>query len=450
VHSLRSRILATTLVITALAVVAFGVPLAVALVRIEHDRVVLRLEREASRVLATIPDERLARQDPSLPTPLAPPDPSARSMLIGVYDAAGVRTSGAGPAHSALAAAATTSGREMVGDEAGQLAVAVSLRGDQPSGAAVRVAVQAGDVAEDERLSSLAMLALGVVIMSLAGAAAFLLSRRLTRPLERLAGNAAQLGDGDFTVRTSASGLAEIDAVGASLDATAARLGALLQRERAFSSNASHQIRSPLTALRLNLETGPLVRDPPALGEVLAQLDRLEATLDDMLALTRDIDPPQAPFRIEPLLAQLRQRWEPALDRLGRRLSLSVEPGLPAVRGSAAGLAHVLDVLVDNALQHGTGTVTLSARSSGGTVNLQVADEGLGIAGDPEAPFQRRSRTARGHGIGLSLARSLVEADGGRLELQRAAPRPVFSVVLPAAAPLDLRDAAEASGPALR
>lgn len=432
-RTLRARILAVTLLVTGLAVLAFGVPLAVALTRLENQRVVLSLEREASHVIATVPDEALSAEAAGERTPLPHFVTHRGGMLIGIYAASGARLAGAGPATSPLAARATGLGHDVSGTEAGQLVAALSLRADRPSTAAVRVAIAGGDVHEDALAGGLAMLGLGVAILAVAGLGSFLLARRLTRPLERLAGSARLLGDGDFTVRTPASGLPEIDAVAASVDATAARLGALLERERAFSSNASHQLRSPLTALRLNLETGALDgADPQAVAAVVAELDRLEATLDGLLALTRDIEPPRAPFTVPPLLAQLAARWQGPATRAGRALRVHAPEDLPHARGSAASLGHVLDVLVDNALQHGRGLVSVAASSGGGVVKIDVSDEGDGVAGDPEAPFQRRSHLARGHGIGLSLARSLVEADGGRLDLTRTGPRPVFTVLLPA------------------
>lgn len=429
VHSLRSRILASTLLIAGLAVVGFGVPLGAAITSGEHDRTVLTLEREATHLLATVPDETLRLAAAGQPVHLPVGVLHAPPMSIGVYSAAGRRLYGAGPIRSRLAGVATGLGHQLVGQEDGQLVVALSLRADRPSTAAVRVAVNAGDLTEDSRLGWLAMLGLAVLILSVAGGVASVLARRLTRPLEKLAADARLLGDGDFTIRTPSSDLAEIDAVGTSLAATAARLGSLLQRERAFSSNASHQIRSPLTALRLNLE---LVDSPAALAAAIAQLDRLEATLDGLLALTRDIEPPQAPFSLAPLVEELAERWAPLASQAGRRLVVGLPAGLPRLRGSAASLSHVLDVLVDNALQHGAGDVTVSARCAGAVVSVDVADAGPGISGDGEALFQRRNERARGHGIGLSLARSLVEADGGRLELRRPGPHPVFTVVLPA------------------
>jgi len=95
---------------------------------------------------------------------------------------------------------------------------------------------------------------------------------------------------------------------------------------------------------------------------------------------------------------------------------------------SASAARQVIDVLVDNALRHGAGIVTITARGVGTGLIVEVADEGPGIGGDPEAMFQRGSGT--GHGIGLALARSLAEAEGNRLRLIRAGPAPVFALVI--------------------
>lgn len=115
----------------------------------------------------------------------------------------------------------------------------------------------------------------------------------------------------------------------------------------------------------------------------------------------------------------------------GRALDVRAEDGLPAGRGSVAAARQVVGALLDNAVTHGTATVTLALRDAGGTLAVDVADEGSG-PGDPELMFRRRADGAPRHGIGLSLARSLAEAEGGRLVLSRPRP-PVFTLLLPAA-----------------
>jgi signal transduction histidine kinase len=110
---------------------------------------------------------------------------------------------------------------------------------------------------------------------------------------------------------------------------------------------------------------------------------------------------------------------------------VTTAPELPVSRASAGAVRQVVDVLVDNAVVHGAGTVALVVRDAGATVAIDVRDEGDGPP-DPAAVFPSRQDGASGHGIGLALARALAEAEGGRLVLSRARP-PVFSLLLPAA-----------------
>jgi signal transduction histidine kinase len=125
---------------------------------------------------------------------------------------------------------------------------------------------------------------------------------------------------------------------------------------------------------------------------------------------------------------------------------IAIDRNLPAVRVSTAAVREILDVLGSNAAQHGGGVVTLRARDTGGGVALEVSDEGRGVEGDIERIFQRRSRSSGGHGIGLVLARSLAEAEGGRLVLKRSGDHPTFALLLLATdeAPDDERAASAA------
>jgi signal transduction histidine kinase len=93
---------------------------------------------------------------------------------------------------------------------------------------------------------------------------------------------------------------------------------------------------------------------------------------------------------------------------------------------------HVLEILLDNASRHGKGAVTVAAHRASKGVAIDVSDEGPGIEGPPDRAFDRRSASTEGHGIGLALARSLTEAEGGQLLLRRARPHAMFSLLLPA------------------
>jgi signal transduction histidine kinase len=180
-----------------------------------------------------------------------------------------------------------------------------------------------------------------------------------------------------------------------------------------------------------------------SMEDALAAVDRLETTITDLLTLARDTGPAREPIDIGAVLVELAPGWRVVAEAQGRPLEVGAEPGLPPVRVSGAAVRQVLEVLVSNALVHGRGEVTVRVGETPGGIAVDVVDEGDGITGDLEAVFGGRGdvtpSTSPGgpsggshHGIGLPLARSLAEAEGGRLLLRNAGPRPRFSLLLPA------------------
>ncbi|MGH3493688.1 MAG: HAMP domain-containing sensor histidine kinase, partial [Sciscionella sp.] len=317
---------------------------------------------------------------------------------------------------------------------AGSLVVAVPVADTVHVAGVVRASTSQSEVYPRIALTWLAMLLLGAVAVGLTWLAARRYARRLARPLERLARSATTLGEGDFSVRTEPSGIGEIDAASGALNQTAERIGELVDRERAFTADASHQLRTPLTGLRLGLESG--LEASPALYRAvietaIGQADRLEGTIDDLLALARDVRQHEV-VHIAPIVRQMREHWHGTLAARGRRFTLAIDEGLPVTRVSTAALRQVLAVLVDNAIVHGEGTVDVHARDAGGALAIDVRDEGSSITVEETTLFRRRVSSAdQGHGIGLALARSLAEAEGGRLQLAGRNPS-TFSLLLPA------------------
>jgi signal transduction histidine kinase len=285
-----------------------------------------------------------------------------------------------------------------------------------------------------------------LLMLMLAGAAlllAWLLAnrqaRRLVRPLEALSVVAERLGGGDFSVRTEAVGIAEIDSVNDSVNRTAVRLGDLVDRERSFSADASHQLRTPLTGLRLQLEAAldqPGVDLHAAIGDALAATDRLQATIDEILALARQAPSAHDPLDVDAVLQSIRKRWHAVLAAKGKPLRLAVT-GSPHPRVDASALNQILDVLIDNADRHGAGAIGLVFRALDDAVAIDVTDEGAPLTVDAAELFGRESATDAGHGLGLALARRLAESQGGRLRLSSPDP-PTFTVLLPAADPARL------------
>jgi signal transduction histidine kinase len=417
----RRRLVLAIAGVAATAVVLFAVPLAVVLDRSARDRELLRLQRDTIALTRSV-DLGAAGSDPvELPR---------SSDALAVYDRAGRRVSGRGPARAgAVVANALGTGHPADAVTGGRLVVAVPLLSAERVTGAVRAErSDAAAVAVAHRLWLWLLLSAGALV-GLAALAAVILARRLVAPLERLAGAAGRLGDGDFTTRAPRAGVSELDAVADALDATAARLGDLLDRERAFSADASHQLRTPLAALRLELEAIELRGDAPAgLAEALAQVDRLQATIDTLLAVARDAPRRDTTTDLTALADELEARWRGPLARENRPLRMLVSVSAPVVRASSPILDEVFDVLLGNALRHGAGAVSVTVREAAGSTAIDISDEGAGFDGDPELAFRRRA--GAGHGIGLALARSLVQAEDGQLLVTRGRPYPVLTVLL--------------------
>ena len=251
-----------------------------------------------------------------------------------------------------------------------------------------------------------------------------------------LAAASHRLGAGDLSVVVGHVGIPEVDAVGDALASSSERIAELVRREREFSSNASHQLRTPLTALRVRLEEAAMGEPEemgPALTDAFAEVDRLEATITELLALARSSPTSTAADRspVVEVLHDVERRWEVLLAPLGRTLELDVGAGLSDAAVPARPVAEVLNVLVENARHHGQGTVRVAARRSGTHLVLSVSDDGPGIpSGMEQAIFTRHVSGAAGSGVGLALARTIAQSIGGRLELADAR-RARFELYLP-------------------
>ena len=414
--------------VAALAVVLFAIPLAIVLLRSYRAEDILRLQRDTVAATRAIDVDATGADPVELP---------ARPRELAVYDRAGRKIGGRGGPAAADAIVRDAMRTERLADRVddGRVVVAVPLVvGERVTGAVRAEAVRAGRGGIWLALAGLALLLIGLSI-----AAAVVLARRLSRPLERLGEVARRLGEGDFAVGAPRSGVNEVDDVACALDTTAGRLDSLVSRERAFSADASHQLRTPLAALRLELEALQLRGDrTPELEAAVGQVDRLQETVTTLLAVARDTPRSTVESDLRQLLAGVSDRWHPPLGAEGRKLRLEAGGEQAVAPISAPVLREILDVLLDNALRHGAGDVTVTVRDASGALAIDVADQGPGVSGDPEAVFERRSGRRVGHGIGLALARSLAHAEGARLIITRAAPEPVFTLLVVAADQVDV------------
>ena len=276
-----------------------------------------------------------------------------------------------------------------------------------------------------------------VVAAALGGWLTAVLAGRLGRPVEELAEAAARLGRGDPRPLGRRYGVADLDQVADGLDTSARRLSSLLAADRELTADASHQLRTPLTALSMRLEEMIAAADDPDVvreegSAALAQAERLADVVTQLLSPARRATASSAALTgIDEIVRQQVVEWEPAFRRVRRKLVVIGVRGLQAYV-TPGGLAQVLATLLDNALMHGGGTVTLQTSQNSRSVVIEVRDEGKGVPPELVSRIFERSVSGRpeGTGLGLALARTMAAADGGRVVLIKAKP-PTFAVFLP-------------------
>ena len=273
------------------------------------------------------------------------------------------------------------------------------------------------------------------VIAVLAGVlVAYLQARRFAEPMTQLADRAERLGAGESRFQPLVTGIREVDRVSEVLARSAHQMTKSLASERDFASDASHQLRTPLTALLMRLEEISVTDDLTVVQEeasvAITQVERLTKVVDELLSRTRrGHDAPPPSVSLDSVIASLQREWQPAFEQARRSVRVHGQRGL-LVRATPVALSQVLSTLLENSLAHGRGTVDVEARRSGPSVVVEVSDQGVGVP-STIAPhiFERSVSTARSTGLGLALARDLAVANGGRLELIQAQPA-IFALFL--------------------
>jgi signal transduction histidine kinase len=428
---MRRRLLVSTLAVALTAILLFGLPLAFALTRLEIGNARAQLKRDATTVAKTLQN----RLNSSTPFNISDVRNLARSLPDPYVSVSrdGERIFQLGdrlPSASAINAQANTA----------DFRVTVEAR----------KSVQDAGVTEALALvGSLALPAVGVAIVL-----AIVQARRMARPLLELASAVDRLGSGDGGPLVRRFGVPELDRVAEGLDETARRISDLLAAERQFASDASHQLRTPLTALSMRLEEMLASADQPWVvreegAAALVQTERLADVVGQLLGRNRraSAKPPER-VSVDDVVSQQVVEWEPAFRRENRKLEVTGDKGLAAFVTPGA-LAQVIATLLDNALSHGAGTVTLRTSQTPKSAVIEVRDEGSGVP--PELAsriFERNvSGTPGGTGLGLALARSIAEADGAKVVLVRPKPA-VFAIFLPRGLPAAEDDQPVVTGPA--
>jgi signal transduction histidine kinase len=319
----------------------------------------------------------------------------------------------------------------------GKLEVTAPAQRDGRTVGAVRITYPTSDLTR--RLWQIwgfrAILAVGVLAVA-AGLGA-LVARRLTRPLRQLNDMASKFSDGDLTARSPVTGPHETQTLARTLNQGAERLDTLIASQRIFVADASHQLRTPLTALRLSLDNiadgtdDEFVRED--VEQATAEVVRMSRLVNGLLVLARAEAKVTAaePLPLREIVAERLSVWRPAADERGVEIALrgSVVDGRPLVLASPGHLEQVLDNVLSNALEVSPdgATITVRSESRGDEVELTVTDEGPGMSDpDKSRAFDRFWRgqglTGRsGSGLGLAVVRQLVTDDGGTVTLRDAA-----------------------------
>ncbi|GAA1924055.1 two-component system sensor histidine kinase DraK [Streptomyces sodiiphilus] len=407
---MRRRLIHSTLAVVLVVIAVFGVSLLVIEARSIEAGARERVQSEAARLVAVVESRLVAGEQVT-----------ARSM------------------HNAV-----PSDRHVVIDLAGE---APFTMGDRPEGGvisatetgahgeAVTVQQSAGAVSDGVLRMFLIILAVSLLAVAAAVLLAVRQANRLAAPLTDLAETAERLGSGDPRSGRRRYGVPELDRVADVLDTSAERIARMITAERRLAADASHQLRTPLTALSMRLEEIiGTASDREAVQEeatiALAQVERLTDVVQRLLTNSRDPRLDSAvSFDLDEILIQQMEEWRPAYRSAGRAIVHSGKPGLRAV-GTPGAVTQVLATLVENALMHGDGTVALRTRTTGTQVVVEVADGGPGVPPELGSRVFERSVSGRNStGLGLAVARDLAEADGGRLELLQQRP-PVFALFL--------------------
>jgi signal transduction histidine kinase len=321
------------------------------------------------------------------------------------------------------------------------------------SGQLITVFIPKSDVRAHTASAWVLITVAGLAALSIGVSVALWQAQRISLPLARLSRRAEEMGSGRARGPWQSSGIAEIDEVAIELSRSGAMLNERLEAESRLASDASHQLRTPLTALSMRLDeilatsSEEWVREEARIS--LEQIDRLTEVVHDLINAPRSSQR-RTPGVVElrTVLTQQSEEWSPAYRRAGRELRIQV-PRSAAVWGSTGPLTQVIATLIENALTHGGGGTTVKVRRNDHSTVVEVTDEGGGI--DPElgARIFVRSvsgRSSSGTGVGLALARTLVEDDGGRLELLTETPAKFGVFLISAPGEEDAAEEDEGSG----
>ncbi|HEV3169638.1 MAG TPA: HAMP domain-containing sensor histidine kinase [Actinocrinis sp.] len=416
---MRLRLVLLVLATTSLVLTAFLLPLALLIRTFAADRAVAGAVAQAQSltpVVATVSGNTLTLAVDQLNA--ASPD---QPVTVFLPDGATVGARAQASAGVRLA----RSGRSITAQVPGGLEVLVSVQGlpgdatASGSGlggtAVIRVFVPDSVLRHGVVRAWLLLAAVGLGLLALSALVADRLARSLVRPLADLAGASDRLAEGDLTARAEPAGPREVQRVGTALNGLAVRMGELLAREREYSADLSHRLRTPLTALRIDAEG---IADPESRDRIGEGVDAVEGAVNEII---RELRRParEGVWVTCDAAAVVDERasfWSALAEEQQRPMTVRTAPGPLPVRVGSEDLAAAVDVLLDNVFAHtpdGTAfALELVARPAGGA-RLSVDDAGPGLSG--RTAVHRGVSGEGSTGLGLDIARRTAACSGGAL-----------------------------------
>lgn len=433
------RLIVSYVGITVLVLILLEVPFAVFYAQRELDRLTADVERDAS-VIATIYEDSLEAgltPDP-LPAQRYAARTGARVVIVDTRGISLVDTAQPAPRDfstrpeiaTALAGDRATGTRpsETLGTDLLYVAIPVASGGTVHG--ALRLTLDTSDVDEHIHRFWWGLAAIALVVLVAISLVGWLIARSVTTPLRRLTDTARRFGSGDLTVETgSAEGPSELRELADTMATMAGQLGAMIDEQRAFVADASHQLRTPLTGLRLRLENLQAdLRDTDDVAQIELAIDeiaRLSTLVNDLLQLARaDRHAASVPHDLVVVATDRVDTWSAVADSARIRLALDTDQPELLVTAVPGAIEQILDNVLDNAIgvTPPGATVTIALRAGTTEHRLIVADEGPGLSDDDKARalrrFWRGDNQRPGSGLGLAIADSLARASGGTLALR--------------------------------
>ncbi len=403
------RLVLFGLLVCAAAVAALVVPLAVAARDTVRDSAIDAAESRAQEVAVLLSGSRADAAEALLPGA-----PSGVGTLAVALPDGRVLGPDLGSGERAAIEAART-GRAVTVENAGGVITASPAMG--PDGTTVvLVSLDAADLRAGLGPSLVALLVAGVVLLGAAAVTAVVLARRTSAPLTDMAGVAHEMADGDLDVRAHPSGVPEVAEVGVALNRLAGRVQELLAEERRSSADLAHRLRTPLTALSVDLDA---VGDDAVRARLRDDLDAVQTSVDEIITSRRrpEREGLRAASDAVDVVAARTAFWTVLAEDQHRSLDVHLAPGPLWVRLAREDLEAAVDVLLQNVFVHtpdGSGlAVRVEPRTGGGAV-LAVEDSGPGWTA---APTARPGST----GLGLEIASRAAEASGGSLRRESTA-----------------------------